>query len=64
VFSATSRVRHGRAVTATGRAATARTPVLTASLQADTVPARPAAAMPRKARRLVFRSTRAILART
>jgi hypothetical protein len=48
-----TRARHGRALCAVGRELTERT----APLQADTAPATPAAAMARKARRLVVGST-------
>ena len=48
-----TRARHGRAGSAIGRGLIERT----APLQADTAPATPAAAMARKARRLVVGST-------
>src|ERR1700722_19226634 len=53
-------LRHGRAVAATGRELAERT----APPQADTAPATPAAAMARKARRLVVGSTGVIFTRT
>ncbi len=54
-----TRARHGRASPATGRGLIERT----APLQADTAPATPAAAMARKARRLVVGSTGVIFTR-